>query len=81
MTCSMVLIPCVLLAVFPPGFLFPQMAARMSAKGRRTTTDESRSQTDKQVGKSGGSHGKDADESQDQDQDIEQAADVGDAKM
>lgn len=28
----MVAISCVLLAVFPPGFLFPQMAARMSAK-------------------------------------------------
>lgn len=30
----MVLIPCILLAVFPPGVLFPQMAARMSAPGR-----------------------------------------------
>ncbi|GAB1319612.1 hypothetical protein MFIFM68171_09822 [Madurella fahalii] len=30
----MVLIPCILLAVFPPGILFPQMAARMSAPGR-----------------------------------------------
>ena len=27
----MVLIPCCLLAAFPPGILFPQMAARMSA--------------------------------------------------
>ena len=27
----MVLIPCILLAAFPPGILFPQMAARMSA--------------------------------------------------
>lgn len=33
-TNSMVLIPCILLAVFPPGILFPQMAARMSAPGR-----------------------------------------------
>ena len=30
----MVLIPCILLAVFAPGLLFPQMAARMSATGR-----------------------------------------------
>ncbi|KAK4098292.1 RTA-like protein [Parathielavia hyrcaniae] len=30
----MVLIPCMLLAVFSPGRLFPQMAARMSAPGR-----------------------------------------------
>ncbi|KAK4126428.1 RTA1-domain-containing protein [Parathielavia appendiculata] len=30
----MVLIPCILLAVFSPGRLFPQMAARMSASGR-----------------------------------------------
>jgi hypothetical protein len=30
----MVLIPCILLAVFAPGYLFPQMAARMSAPGR-----------------------------------------------
>ncbi|KAK4154524.1 RTA1 like protein-domain-containing protein [Chaetomidium leptoderma] len=30
----MVLIPCLLLAFFPPGILFPQMAARMSAPGR-----------------------------------------------
>ncbi|KAK0636647.1 RTA1 like protein-domain-containing protein [Bombardia bombarda] len=28
----MVLVPCILLAAFPPGFLFPQMAARMSAR-------------------------------------------------
>lgn len=27
----MVLIPCILLACFSPGYLFPQMAARMSA--------------------------------------------------
>ncbi|KAK3324575.1 RTA1 like protein-domain-containing protein [Cercophora scortea] len=31
----MILIPCLLLAAFPPGYLFPQMAARMSARGRR----------------------------------------------
>ncbi|KAK3687778.1 RTA1 like protein-domain-containing protein [Podospora appendiculata] len=31
----MILIPCLLLAAFPPGFLFPQMATRMSARGRR----------------------------------------------
>ena len=30
----MILIPCVLLAAFPPGILFPQMAARMSSRGR-----------------------------------------------
>ncbi len=30
-TNSMVLIPCLLLATFPPGKLFPQMAARMAA--------------------------------------------------
>jgi hypothetical protein len=30
----MVLIPCILLAVFSPGILFPQMAARMSAPRR-----------------------------------------------
>lgn len=30
----MILIPCILLAVFAPGLLFPQMAARMSATGR-----------------------------------------------
>lgn len=30
----MVLIPCLLLAFFAPGYLFPQMAARMSAPGR-----------------------------------------------
>ncbi|KAL2177700.1 RTA-like protein [Thermothelomyces heterothallicus CBS 202.75] len=30
----MVLIPCILLAVFAPGYLFPQMAARMSSPGR-----------------------------------------------
>ncbi|KAL2262311.1 hypothetical protein VTK26DRAFT_1771 [Humicola hyalothermophila] len=30
----MVLIACILLASFPPGILFPQMAARMSAPGR-----------------------------------------------
>lgn len=30
----MVLIPCLLLAIFAPGYLFPQMAARMSAPGR-----------------------------------------------
>lgn len=33
----MLVIACILLAVFPPGFLFPQMAARMAtrSKGRR----------------------------------------------
>jgi hypothetical protein len=30
----MILIPCLLLAIFAPGYLFPQMAARMSAPGR-----------------------------------------------
>lgn len=30
----MILIPCILLAVFPPGLLFPQMATRMSGPGR-----------------------------------------------
>ncbi|KAK3389297.1 RTA1 like protein-domain-containing protein [Podospora didyma] len=33
----MILIPCILLAVFPPGFLFPQMAARISAKSAPRT--------------------------------------------
>lgn len=33
--CRMILIACVLLAGFPPGILFPQMAARMSARGRK----------------------------------------------
>lgn len=33
--CRMILIACVLLACFPPGILFPQMAARMSARGRK----------------------------------------------
>lgn len=32
--CRMILIACVLLACFPPGILFPQMAARMSARER-----------------------------------------------
>ena len=44
----MVLIPCILLAAFPPGFLFPQMAARMSANrrdGRRREAGETRDQT------------------------------------
>ncbi|KAK1826175.1 RTA1 like protein-domain-containing protein [Podospora conica] len=31
----MILVACVLLACFPPGILFPQMAARMSARGRK----------------------------------------------
>lgn len=30
----MVLIPCILLAVFSPGYLFPQMAARMATPSR-----------------------------------------------
>jgi hypothetical protein len=33
--CRMILIACVLLACFPPGILFPQMAARMSARARK----------------------------------------------
>jgi hypothetical protein len=31
----MILIPCLLLACFTPGYLFPQMAARISAKRRK----------------------------------------------
>ena len=34
----MVLIACVLLAAFPPGILFPQMAARMAATGKKKHT-------------------------------------------
>lgn len=35
----MILIPCILLACFQPGFLFPQMAARMA--NRRKDADKS----------------------------------------
>jgi len=43
----MVLIPCILLAAFPPGLLFPQMAARMSAnkRDRKREAGETRDQT------------------------------------
>ena len=42
----MILIACVLLACFPPGILFPQMAARMSVRGGKggDVTDEQEKQ-------------------------------------
>lgn len=42
----MVLIPCLLLAIFAPGYLFPQMAARMSAPGRVGLKRKDGEQTD-----------------------------------
>ncbi|KAK3294280.1 RTA1 like protein-domain-containing protein [Chaetomium fimeti] len=42
----MVLIPCLLLAIFAPGYLFPQMAARMSATGRVGLKRKDGEQTD-----------------------------------
>ena len=48
----MVLIPCILLAAFPPGILFPQMAARMSApspaKGGEKSDVEKQTQSEGQ---------------------------------
>ncbi|KAL1835440.1 hypothetical protein VTJ49DRAFT_6706 [Mycothermus thermophilus] len=41
----MVLIPCILLATFAPGYLFPQMAARMSAHKGKGTRDGEEKQT------------------------------------
>jgi len=50
----MVLIPCVLLASFPPGLLFPQMAARMSGPGTRemSGTVDAESQAEPKIGAS-----------------------------
>lgn len=48
----MILIPCLLLASFPPGILFPQMAARMSASGR--TESGEKGDPEKQVHGHGG---------------------------
>jgi hypothetical protein len=51
----MILIPCLLLAAFPAGALFPQMATRMSAPGRvglnRSEGDKSNAEKQSQPGR------------------------------
>ena len=47
----MILIACVLLACFPPGILFPQMAARMSVRGGKGGDVADEQETQEKVAK------------------------------